>query len=236
MYYKMRLMQRSIFWFRNVILIFAGVLALQAVWLVTADFFRPMLPYFPQDKADEEKASAFSSAAVTAASISMVRGDLWTDGAIALSSGLINKLAGGDGPQLTSQRDPGVIARRAARLSPHDSRTWLLLAALDSRFVGPNPKIVNYLKMSFFTGPNELALVPLRIHIATRSMVINDAELKNLVEQDIRSIVLRHQALRPSLLAAYRDASPDGKKIIETTVGEFDKDFLTVIRSSGGRR
>jgi hypothetical protein len=234
--YTMRMMQRRTFCFRNVILILAGVLALQAVWLITADFFRPMLPYFPQDKADEEKASASSSAAVRAASIGMVRGDLWRDAAIALSSGLINKLSGGDGPQLTSQRDPAAIARRAARLSPHDSRTWLLLAALDSRFVGPNPKIASYLKMSFFTGANELALVPLRIHIATHSMLINDAELQNLVEQDIRLIVLRHQGLKPALLAAYRDASPDGKKIIETTVGEFDKNFFAINPHSDGRQ
>jgi hypothetical protein len=232
----MRMMQRRTFCFRNVILILAGVLALQAVWLITADFFRPMLPYFPQDKADEEKASASSSAAVTAASIGWVRGDLWTDAAIALSSSVINALAGGDGPQLKQQRDRAVVARRAASLSPHDSRTWLLLAALDSRFVRVDPEIGNFLKMSFFTGPNELALVPLRIRIATRSMAKDDAELRGLVAHDIRSIVLRHQDLKPSLLAAYRDASPDGKKIIETTVGEFDNNFLAVIRASGGRQ
>ena len=57
------------FWFRNNILIFAGVLAVQAAWLVTAEFIRPILPYFPQDKASEERASAARSAAVTAASI-----------------------------------------------------------------------------------------------------------------------------------------------------------------------
>ena len=227
---------RRTFWFRNNILIFAGVLAVQAAWLVTAEFIRPILPYFPQDKVSEERAAAARSAAVTAASIGWVRGDLWTDAAIALSSGLTSEVAG-ESPQMTPQRDRArAVAQRAARLSPHDSRAWLLLAALDSRFDWPNSEFANRLKMSYFTGPNELALTPLRIRIATRSMAITDAELQILVAQEIRTIILRHQDQRPSLLAAYRDASAEGKQFIEATVGDLDKNLLATIRASGSRQ
>ena len=228
---------RRTFWFRNNILIFAGVLAVQAAWLVTAEFIRPILPYFPQDKVSEERAAAARSAAVTAASIGWVRGDLWTDAAIALSSGLTSEAAGESAPQMTQPRERArAVLKRAARLSPHDSRTWLLLAALDSRFDWPNSEFANRLKMSYFTGPNELALTPLRIRIATRSMAITDAELQILVAQEIRTIILRHQDQRPSLLAAYRDASAEGKQFIEATVGDLDKNLLATIRASGSRQ
>jgi hypothetical protein len=225
---------RRTFWFRNNILIFAGVLAMQAAWLVTAEFIRPILPYFPQDKASEERASAARSVAVTAASIGWVRGDLWTDAAIALSSGLTSEAVGESDPQMTPRRDQArAVAHRAARLSPHDSRTWLLLAALDSRIDWPNSEFANRLKMSYFTGPNEPALTPLRIRIATRSMAITDAEMQNLVAQDIRTIILRNPDQKSSLLAAYRDTSPEGKQFIEATVGDLDKNLLATIRASG---
>ena len=226
---------QRIFWFRSFILIFAVLLAVQGAWLVTAEFIRPILPYFPRDQASAERASAAQSAAIMAASIGWVRGDLWTDAAIALSSGLTSEVPGEGDPQMTMLRGQArVLAQRAARLSPHDSRIWLLLAALDSRFDWPS-EIANRLNMSYFTGPNEPALTPLRIRIATRSTAIADAELQNQVAQEIRAITLRRQDQKPSLLAAYRDASPEGKQFIETTVGDLDKNLLAEIRALGNR-
>ena len=166
-----------------------------------------------------------------------MRGDLWTDAAIALSSGLTSEVADESDPQMALSRDRArVVAKRAARLSPHDSRTWLLLAAFDSRFDWPNREVANRLKMSYYTGPNELALTPLRIRIATRSTAITDAELQILVAQEIRTIILRHQDQAPSLLAAYRDASPEGKEFLEATVGDVDKNLVAAMRASGNRQ
>src|SRR5262249_50831062 len=162
---------------------------------------------------------------VTAASIGWLRGDLWTDAAIALSSGLISDVAGeSDAPQMPAPGDRArTVTLRAARLSPHDSRTWLLLAVMDSRFDWLNHVVANRLKMSYLTGPNEFALTPLRIRIATHSTAIADAELQNLVAQEIRSIILRHLDHKSTLMAAYRDASSEGKQFIETIVGDVDK-------------
>src|SRR5262249_831602 len=155
---------------------------------ITAEFMRPTLPYFPHDKESEQRASAASSAAITAASVGWVRGDLWTDAAIARSSGVAGEAVGDGDPQITIPKGRArAVAQRAARLSPHDSRTWLLLAALDSRFDWPD-EIANRLRMSYFTGPNEPALTPLRIHIATRLTEFTDPDLKTLIEQEIRAI------------------------------------------------
>jgi hypothetical protein len=166
-----------------------------------------------------------------------VRGDLWTDAAIALSSGVASNIAGVSTPQMMEPTDQArSIAERAARLSPHDSRIWLLLATLDSRLNRTPREIANQLKMSYYTGPNELALTPLRIRIATRSTAITDADLQILVAQEIRTIILHHQDQKPSILAAYRDASPEGKQFIEATVGDLDKSLLATIRATDNRQ
>ena len=136
-----------------------------------------------------------------------MRGDLWSDAAIAPSSGLTSEVADAINPQMTKSTDRArTVAERAGRLSPHESRIWLLLAALDSGRDRPNPEIANRLKMSYYTGPDQLALSPLRIRVATRSRAIADTDLQALVAQEIRTIIFRHQDQKPALLAAYRDA------------------------------
>ena len=166
-----------------------------------------------------------------------MRGDLWTDAAIALSSDLIGEVVDERDPQIALSRDRAkIVAQRAARLSPHDSRIWLLLAALNSRFDRPNREITNRLKMSYFTGPIEPALSPLRIRIATYSTAITNAELQPLVAQEVRTVILRHKNQIPSLLAAYRDGSAEGKQFIEATVGDLDKDLLARMRASGSHQ
>jgi hypothetical protein len=232
------IMPRQTFWFRISSLIFAGILALQGAWLVAAEFTRPMLAYFPQDKASVERASAARSAAIAAATIGGLRGELWTDAAIALSSGLTSEFTGESVNPATTAPEHRArdVTLRATRLSPHDSRAWLLLAAMDSRFGWLDPAVAKLLKMSYLTGPNESALTPLRIRIATRSTAITDTELQIFVAQEIRSTILRHQDQKSLLAAAYREASGEGKQFIEVTVGDVDKNLLAAIRSSGGGR
>jgi hypothetical protein len=84
--------------------------------------------------------------------------------------------------------------------------------------------------MSYYTAPNEIALIPLRIVIATRSDAITDADLQVLVGGEIRTIITRKPESKPLILAAYRNALPQGKRFIEEAVGEFDPALLTAIR------
>jgi hypothetical protein len=74
----------------------------------------------------------------------------------------------------------------------------------------------------------------LRLRVATCSDAINDAELQNLVAREIRLIVTREQNLKPVILATYQNASPSGKRFIETVVGELDSGLMATIRGSKG--
>ncbi len=86
--------------------------------------------------------------------------------------------------------------------------------------------------MSYYTGPNETLLIPMRLSVATQSEAINDPELQILVTNDVRTILLRKPDMKPTLVAAYRDASPEGKRFIETAVAQLDPSFAAELRAS----
>ena len=84
--------------------------------------------------------------------------------------------------------------------------------------------------MSYYAGPNELSLMPLRIKIATQSTAITDPELQILVGAEIRTIITRKPDLKPVIVAAYRNALPEGRRLIETQVRELDPGLLSSLR------
>ena len=71
--------------------IYAAVLGIAAVWMLTVELVRPTLPFFPEDVATARTAAAHRGAAGAAAWIGLVRGDLWTDYAMTLAPGLSGK-------------------------------------------------------------------------------------------------------------------------------------------------
>ena len=86
--------------------------------------------------------------------------------------------------------------------------------------------------MSYCTARNETLLIQMRLSIATQSEAINDPELQILVTKDVRTILLRKPDMKPTLVAAYRDASPEGKRFIETAVAQLDPSFAAELRVS----
>jgi hypothetical protein len=221
-------------WFRRTIGLFAAVLTAQAVWLLVSGWIRPDLPYFPDPGATEE-ASMGRSRAELAASIGWLRGDLWVEAATAASSALIYVPAQGreDRKQLATRDQARVLAEQAIRWAPHDARGWLLLAALDPRV--SSPELFNWLKISYFTGPNEPELTPLRLRVATRASGPMDSDLQALVAKEIASVIQRRSEQTEALIAAYREASPAGKQFIEAILEKLDQSLLATLRSPTSR-
>ena len=112
----------------------------------------------------------------------LVRGDLWIDAAIANAAPLLFKLPGNPANDVSQSEAEHVraLADRGARLAPLDPRVWLVLASLNSRPGGNNRKAVEALKLSYYTGPNAPALMPLRLLLAacnpTRSWMMSCKE------------------------------------------------------------
>jgi hypothetical protein len=53
--------------------------------------------------------------------------------------------------------------------------------------------------MSYYTGLNELNLIPLRQFTATHSNALSDHDVQQLVQRDIRMILTHWRELRPTL-------------------------------------
>jgi hypothetical protein len=214
---------------------FAGILGLSAIWLLSAELIRPTLPFFPEDVATARAAAAHHGAAGAAAWIGLVRGDLWTDYAMTLAPDLSGKPTGdAAAASLQALEATRSAAMRGAELAPYDSRAWLLLASVDSRAL--DHKAAGPLKMSYYTAPNTVSLIPLRLNIATRTDAITDPDLQILVGGEIRTIITRKPDLKPAIVNAYRDALPEGRRFIEAEVGELDPDLLASLRAMNPSR
>jgi hypothetical protein len=217
--------------FRGAALLFAFVLAGQAVWILAAEFNRPAVAEFPADARDAAAATAQRQAATLAASVGAIRGDLWAESALTYLGLFWNDDQGKASPQM-----PGMIAQaravaiRALTLSPHDARIWLVLASIDSQPDSPNRKPADALRMSYYTGANEPELIALRLPLAVQSDALADDDFRQLVSHDIRIIVTRRQELKPVIRTAYREASPSGRRFIEQVLQELDPSLLATLQ------
>lgn len=120
---------------------------------------------------------------------------------------------------------------RAGLWSPHDARPWLLLAATNLAPGGSDVRVIEGLKLSYFTGPSQPAFTPLRLAVVTRSHAANDPDIEQFARQDLQTIFARFPDLRPAVAQAYKSASPDGKKFLGGALSELDPNFL---RTLGG--
>jgi hypothetical protein len=63
------------------------------------------------------------------------------------------------------------------------------------------------------------------LKLAAQSQAMDNAELREAVRREIRTILLRAADLRPAIVAAYGEGSPEGKQLIEKSVSEVDPAF-----------
>ena len=73
--------------------------------------------------------------------------------------------------------------------APHQAGAWLLLAGLASRYHWPSLNATEALKMSYFTGPSDKALMPLRLRVAAASEAIGETDVQELVRRDLRLLL-----------------------------------------------
>jgi hypothetical protein len=223
--------QESFFHFRAVVGALAAMIGILALWIIVAELLCPRLTYFPSNSNEAEARYTARGSAAKAAEVGMIRGDLWTVAAITRAAPLLFG-ATGSSPRQASQAEVEnmrATALRAARLSPHDSRIWLMLAGIDLRLGRDNAKTAEILKLSYYTGPNEFSLMPLRLLLAVQVSAITDEELQSLVALEIRRIVMQRPDLKPAIALAYKNALPKGREVIEATLEEADPSFLATI-------
>jgi hypothetical protein len=218
--------------FRGTILVLAFVLACQAFWILAAEFYRPSAIGFPTNFQVSPTAVAKRDAAHLAALFGLIRGDLWAQDALAYPD-----IFWPNERNNTPAQRPAVVEQAhnatlwALADAPHDARTWLVLASIDSRFDWLNGKASAALRMSYYTGANEVTLIPLRLLLAVGFSSISDTDFQQLVRHDILIVVTRKPEFKSSLLDAYRYALPAGQNFIEQTLKELDPKLLSTLQS-----
>jgi hypothetical protein len=204
-------------------LVLAAIVGCYALWLLTPELVRPQLPYFPASK--QEGGTVVAGArgrAAFAARLGILRSDLWTDYAFTLA---FDPTSGASAAINEPNNAARAAIERAIALGPHDARPWLLLAAIDARLDWLNRNLVGPLRMAYYTGPNDVSLMPMRLALATQSDAIDDPDLQLLAANDLRTIVLSRPDLRPAVAAAYANASPSGKHFIKETITKLNPAF-----------
>ena len=219
-------------WLRVALTLFGVFLFAQALWILLAERHRLNHIRLPVDGRTAAIAFVEQDKIKQATSLAVVRGGLWAESAFTYGSQLWTdraiSLDAGD--QLSTEALKTVT--RALRYSPHRGDVWLMFAALAEKYKwsGYQPSLL--LKMSYYTAPNELALLPLRLNVSLHAKgVTDDAELKDMVRRDISVILTRAPALKPALVAAYRSALPQGKVFAERVISEIDPGYLGVVRA-----
>lgn len=124
----------------------------------------------------------------------------------------------------------GDTLRPALARAPHDALLWLGLAAWETGRAPNSPAGAEPLKMAYFTAPNEARLMAMRLAITTRMSGPIDMQLKQLAEGDVRLMLTRQPDQRAAVVSAYRQASNQGKTLLEDAVRATDPSFLKLLR------
>jgi HEAT repeat protein len=216
--------------FRAAVLVLALIVGGQAAWQLAAELTRVGIPAVPTYAAAAE-AALHREHARWVARFGFVRGDLWAESALTYAD-LLWATPTLNAEERRSLDDARASAERALSYAPHSSAVWLLLAGLNSRFDGSRVNAAMALKMSYYTGPSDPRLLALRLFIATHSKAISDEEIQQFVRRDLQLIITRRPELRPAIVAAYRDASPEGKRYIEDILSKTDPVFAQSLRTA----
>ena len=221
-------------WLRTTLIALAVLIGASALWTLTIELTRPSLAYFPTNFQEAEQFDRAKVSAANAATIGMIRGDLWIAAAVTATAHLMfsdQQPRGTSKENLQSAED---VTQRAAKLSPHDSRLWLVLADLRSRTSPPAPNAAEALKLSYYTNPNDFDLAPLRLSVAAR--LNPDQDLQDAMQSEIQRILLKRMDLRDAIAAAYKAANAQSRQIFEATLEDADPSFLATMRAAPPRR
>src|ERR1035437_369892 len=217
--------------FRVTVFAFACLLGGLAAWILVAEFLRPAAVEFPTDAQSATSIYAHRDDANTAARIGLVRGDLWTQAAFVYGYLIWNQVKPSSDTNAVPYERARALTELAITYAPHDSRLWLLLAAIDSRFDWLNDRASTALRMSYYTGSNAIKLVLARLLLSVQTRALQDSDFQELVRHAIRISAIHKSELMPAMIAAYNNAPLSGQQFIEKTLAEFDPSMLASIHS-----
>ena len=219
-------------WSRVALMSFCVVTLLQALWIVVPELQRRGTIHVPVDAQAASIAGLERDNAERAAAYALVRGDLWAESAFTYSDLLWTDTKPAEPSGGLDQNRAMINLERALKYSPHRGDVWLMLAGLSQRYGWSGFDPASLLKMSFYTAPNELVLVPPRLVVAARTTSIEDPEMQDMIKRDIRLLLARGADPNTVLAAAYRSAPVKNRPFMERFVSEIDPRSVASMRQA----
>jgi hypothetical protein len=207
--------------FRLTTLAFALLLLIESAWLLLAQIFHPSIDRLPTNATAAATIISLRDRAIRAASIGSFRGQLWAEAAFTYSALFWTAARSQPDPKLAQEfAKAREIIERALNDAPAQPGVWLLRAELAIHYPELGINKLESIKMSYYTGPSEQDLMPLRLLLAVSSDASKDPEIGQLVSRDLRLLLARRD--RAAIAEAYDQASPEGRQFIESTIGNLD--------------
>jgi hypothetical protein len=218
---------------RITLCIFGAVLALCGLWLLTPELLRSKPVAASQNGAGAAAKASAQSTALLAAQIGGIRGDLWAEAALAEVNLLwLDRPAALDRANAGRLEQSRSYMEKALALAPINGEAWLVLAALPANPANSGDgRIATLLQMSYFTAPNDLHLADLRLARAATSAALGNKDIQEFVKSDIRRILTYQPQLKSAIVAAYRNALPQNRPIVEALTSDVDPALGEALRS-----
>jgi hypothetical protein len=193
-----------------------------------AELLRPAHPPVPTLGNPPPTPSAVAAAGL-ATKIAPFREDLKADEAAMRAAEILASKSPGN---LSTNEAVQNVVKTALGIGPHDAQMWLTLALLRAHGNLGASLIVEPLKMSYFTGPNQAEFIPPRLDLVSSINAIGDPDLQELAASDVRAILTRFPDLRPLLVTAYARGSAAGKKLLDDSVKTVDPTFISTLHAA----
>ena len=225
-----RVSEPSYIGFRLTVLLFAAFLGALCVWLLLGELSRTGIDALPTDPSAASTAAKQREAALWAARIGAIRGDLWAQSAFTYADLLFdpsNSAASSNTNLTSTAADARGSIDHALNNAPHQSSVWLLLAGIALRHPLPGTNATEALKMAYYTAPSEQGLMPLRLQIATRADRFDDIQIREFITRELRLLLRQNQ--KAAITDAYKTASSAGRRLIEQTVADSDPTFANTL-------
>lgn len=154
-------------------------------------------------------------------------GDLLANYAAAMAADVLHRPSTDASGRASESKAVQAAVVAALKVSPIRPALWLTLGTLQAQ---AGEAVTPAVKMSYLTGSVPIDAAFSRVRIVTSSAAATDEEIKLLAQSDIRSALANRSRYEPLLIAAYVQATPQGKSLLLETTKVTDPKFNEILR------
>ncbi|MEY9593976.1 hypothetical protein ABIA06_006267 [Bradyrhizobium yuanmingense] len=154
-------------------------------------------------------------------------GDLLANHAAAMAADVLHRPSAEAGGRASENKTAQAAVVAALKVSPIRPALWLTLGTLQAQ---AGEAVTPAVKMSYLTGSVPIDVAFSRVRTVTSSAAATDDEIKLLAQFDIRSALANRSRYEPLLIAAYVQATPQGKSLLLETTKVTDPRFNEILR------